>query len=52
MQVVINKYFLLHPEKNLTQIRRVVFEKNAKKRIPKIDVPEPKAGRLGYSNTS
>jgi len=27
MQVVINKYFLLNPEKNLVQIRLVVFEK-------------------------
>jgi len=32
MQVVINKYFLLNPEKNLAHIRLlVVFEKNAKK---------------------
>jgi len=31
MQVVMNKYFLLNPEKNLVHIRLVVFEK-AKKR--------------------
>jgi len=30
MQVVINKCFLLNSEKNLAQIRLVVFEKNAK----------------------
>jgi len=30
MQVVINKYFLLNPEKNLAHIRHVIFEKNAK----------------------
>jgi len=31
MQVVLNKYFLLNPEKKkLAQIRLVVFEKNAK----------------------
>jgi len=29
MQVVMNKYFLLNPEKELAQIR-LVFEKNAK----------------------
>jgi len=33
----------------LAQIRLVVFEKNAPL-IPKIDVTEPKARRLGYSN--
>jgi len=32
IQVVINKCFLLNPEKKLAQIRFVVFEKNAKKR--------------------
>jgi len=31
MQVVMNKCFLLNPEKNLAQIHLVVFEKNAKK---------------------
>jgi len=30
MQVVMNKCFLLNPEKNLAQIRLVVFENNAK----------------------
>jgi len=30
MQVVMNKCFHLNPEKNLAQIRFVVFEKNAK----------------------
>jgi len=44
-----NKFFLLNPEKKLTQIRLVVFEKNAPL-IPKNDVTEPKAERLGYSN--
>jgi len=29
MQVVMNKCFLLNPEKNLAQIGLVVFEKNA-----------------------
>jgi len=29
MQVVMNKRFLLNPEKNLAQIRLIVFEKNA-----------------------
>jgi len=42
MQIVMNKCFLLNPEKNLTQIRLVVFEKNAIL-IPKNDVIEPKA---------
>jgi len=46
MQVVINKCFLLNPEKNLAQIRLVVFEINAPL-IPKNDVTEPKA-RLLY----
>jgi len=49
MQVVMNKRFLLNSEKNLAQIRLVVFEKNAPL-IPKNDVTEPKARRLGYSN--
>jgi len=43
-----NKCFLLNPEKILAQIRLVVFEINALL-IPKNDVTEPKAGRLGYS---
>jgi len=30
MQVVMNKCFLLNTEKNLAQIRLVVYEKNAK----------------------
>jgi len=30
MQVVMNKCYLLNSEKNLVQIRLVVFEKNAK----------------------
>jgi len=48
MQVVINKCFLLNPEKNLTQIRLVVIEKNAKNphSIPKNDVSEPTARLL------
>jgi len=49
MQVVMNKCFFLNPEKTLVQIRIVVFEKNAPI-IPKNDVTEPKARRLGYSN--
>jgi len=32
MQVVINKCFILNPEKKLAQIRFVVFEKKYKKR--------------------
>jgi len=42
MQAVMNKCFLLNPEKNLAQIRLVVFEKNAKNAplIPKNDVTE------------
>jgi len=43
-----NKYFLLNPEKNLAQIRFVVFEKNAPL-MPKNDVPEPKARLLPES---
>jgi len=39
MQVVINKCFFLNPEKNLVQIRLVVFEKNASL-IPKNDVTD------------
>jgi len=49
MQIVMNKCFLLNPEKNLAQIRLVVFEKYAPL-ISKNDVTEPKARRLGYSN--
>jgi len=49
MQVVISKCFLLNSEKNLAQIHLVIFEKNAPL-IPKNDVTEPKARRLGYSN--
>jgi len=43
-----NKCFLLNLEKNLAQIRLVVFEKNAKNAalILKIDVTEPKARLL------
>jgi len=50
MQVVLNKCFLLNLEKNLAQIRLVVFEKNAKNAhlIPK-NVTSP-SRRLGYSN--
>jgi len=52
MQVVMNKCFLLHPGKNLAQIRLDVFEKNAKTHtlISKNDVTETKSRRLGYSN--
>jgi len=48
MQVVMNKYFLLNPEKILAQIRLVVFEINAKNAplISKNDVTEPKARLL------
>jgi len=49
MQVVMNKCFLLNPEKKMAQIRLVVFEINAPL-IPKNDVTEPKDRRLGYSN--
>jgi len=52
MQVVINKCFLLNPEKKkkkMAQIRLVIFEKNAPL-IPKNNIIEPKARRLGYSN--
>jgi len=45
MQVVINKCFVLNREKNLAQIRLVVFEKNAPL-IPKNDVTDPKARLL------
>jgi len=43
-----NKCFLLNPEKNLAQIRLVVFKKNAKNAplIQKNDVTEPKAKLL------
>jgi len=44
MQVVINKCFLLNPEKK-AQIRLVIFEKNALL-IPKNDVTDPKARLL------
>jgi len=48
MQVVINKRFLLNPEKNLTQIRLVVFKENAKNAplLSKNDVAGPKARLL------
>jgi len=48
MQVVMNKCFLLNSEKNLAQIRLVIFENNAKNAplIPKNDVIEPKLRRL------
>jgi len=49
MQVVMNKCFLLNPEKNLAQIRLVVFEKNASL-VPKSDVTEPKAKLLLITN--
>jgi len=47
MHVVMKKCFL-NPEKNLAQIRHVVFEKIAKNAplIPKNDVTEPKARLL------
>jgi len=43
LQVAMNRYFLLNPEKKWCSL--VVFEKNAKKRtlIPKNDVTERKA---------
>jgi len=48
MQVVTNKCILLNPEKDLAQIRLVVFKKNAKNPplIPKNDVTVPKARLL------
>jgi len=45
MQVVINKCYLLNPEKNFAQIHLVVFEKNAPS-IPKNDVTDSKATLL------
>jgi len=46
MQVIVmNKCFLLNPEKYLAQVRLVVFEKNALL-IPKNDVTGPKARLL------
>jgi len=47
MKVIMNKCFLLNPEK-LTQIRLVVFEKHTKNAIlhSKNDVTEPKARLL------
>jgi len=46
MQIIMNKCFLLNPEKKkLTQTRLVVFEKNAPL-ILKNDVTEPKARLL------
>jgi len=48
MQVVIIKCFLLNSEKNLAQIRFVVFEKTEKDALlfPKNDVTDPKASLL------
>jgi len=48
MQVVMNKCFLINPEKKFGADPLVVFEKNAKKHtlIPKNDVTEPKARLL------
>jgi len=48
MPVVMNKSFLLNPEKTLAQIRFVVFEKNAKNAplISKNGVTESKARLL------
>jgi len=48
MQVVTNKCFLQNLEKNLAQIRLVVFEENTKNAplIQKNDVTEPKARLL------
>jgi len=43
MQVVMNKYFLLNPEKNLAQIRLVVLSAPL---IPKNDDIGPKARLL------
>jgi len=45
MQVVMKKCFLLNLEKNVAQIRFVVFQKIAPL-IPKNDVTEPKARLL------
>jgi len=49
MQVVMNKCFLLNPEKKFGANPSCRFEKNAPL-IPKNDVIEPKARKLGYSN--
>jgi len=51
MHVVMNKCFLLNPEKKFGQIRVVVFKKNAKNAtlILKNDVTEPKIRKLSYS---
>jgi len=46
MQILMSKSFLINPEKNLAQIRLVVFEINAPL-ILKNDVTQPKA-RLLY----
>jgi len=48
IQVVINKCFLLNPEKKLAKILPGVFEKNAKNAplIPKNDVTEQKSRLL------
>jgi len=48
MQVLINKYFLLNPEKKLAQSRLLVFKKNAKiaSLFPKNDIIEPKVRLL------
>jgi len=49
MQVIMKKCFLLNPEKKVTQIRHVVFEKKMQKirtLIPKNDVTEPKTKLL------
>jgi len=45
MQVAMNKCFFLNPEKNLAQIRLIVYEKNAPLN-PKNDVTEPNARLL------
>jgi len=56
MQVVMNKCFLLNPEKKLVQICLIIFKKNTKTtnfntlQIQQNDITEPKAKRLDYSN--
>jgi len=45
MQIVINKCFLINPEKKLAQIHLVVFEKNAPLILKNV-VTEPKARLL------
>jgi len=49
MQVVINKCFLLNPEKKFGEYLPCCFQENAPL-ILKCGVTKPKASTLGYSN--